>query len=57
MNTTKILIASLLFLGCLTANAKDSGLSDFEKDEMRKAISYYDNNKPDIAQQSACRQP
>lgn len=49
MNTTKILIASLLFLGCLTANAKKSGLSDFEKDEMQKAISYYDNNKPDIA--------
>lgn len=40
MNTTKILIATLLFLGCLTANAKKSGLSDFEKDEMQKAISY-----------------
>ena len=49
MNTTKILIASLLLLGSLTANAKKSGLSDFEKDEMQKAISYYDNNKPDIA--------
>ncbi|MEE0084514.1 MAG: hypothetical protein UE068_09850 [Paludibacteraceae bacterium] len=30
MNTTKILIASLLFLGCLTANAKKSGLSDLQ---------------------------
>lgn len=49
MNTTKIIIASLLLFGSLTANAKKSGLSDFEKDEMQKAISYYDNNKPDIA--------
>ncbi len=49
MKVKKFLATSLILVCSLTANAKKNGLSDFEKDEMQKAISYYDNNQPDIA--------
>lgn len=49
MRIKKILATSLILVCSLTTNAKKSELSDFEKDEMRKGISYYENNQPDIA--------
>ncbi len=49
MRIKKILATSLILVCSLTTNAKKYELSDFEKDEMQKAVSYYDNNQPDIA--------
>lgn len=49
MRILKIIVVSLLSICCLTANAKKNELSDYEKEEMQKAITYYDNNQPDLA--------
>lgn len=49
MKILKIIAVSLLSICCITANSKNAQLSDYEKEEMQKAIAYYDNNQPDKA--------